>query len=449
MASSASQDNQLVTPFKPVVQTSKLLALPAELLDMIFEEVCAEWPGPGLICRALLRFHDQYHRKRFRRVKIVGSNQLASYCRSLRMRSSVGAMCKSFKLVHDERCDAPYVSLDYSDVSLLFASLPNVRNLEIVDDLVEGFLKLANSSEVTFMPRLAEISLNARLPGVRDPYHPSMLSGLAKFRRLEGMYLLLDVEDVSETLDEVKPEHDYTLNVQVLALVLEQVPPGAADILARCKLLREPAVVGPVQSITDARIIGAATLVGTLETVGLHAFTDDKVSWKVPKHLKKLTNLTTLVLGHGCTCRDVGSFDTLRRLPLERLYVRAGTVVSTAYLYTLLRGKGKIRSLKLVQLDNVVADLGNVMRLKWPNDRRELDKWLHGGWVLPKWTKTFSREGVEALMEASEVSGVQLTGSAVEAPRIEDLIKEKKGWVKLKKRLRRKKKGHRRKVSSW
>ncbi|GAA6057141.1 hypothetical protein JCM3770_004843 [Rhodotorula araucariae] len=433
----------MASPNVPVHQTSKLLGLPVELLDIIFRDVCATRCGPGLICRALLRFHDEHARKRFRRVQVVGSDQLASYCRSFELRTHISAMCKSFKVVRYYR---PERWPEQSEVSRLVSAMPNLRVLKLVDGLVAAFLGFAASSTAPFMPHLREVSLDADYPDEPDPYRPSFLAGLANFPSLRTLNLYFRGAEGGEAHDEGDPVDEYTLSVTDLRLVNPMIGPGSAALVARCTSLRKLDVDDYGEGLASARIVNAAAGLGTVTSLVLCHPWSEISAWKMPKQLKKLTTLKELVLPRGCVCRDLGSFETLRRLGrLERLEFGVGTVVSAAHLLTLLRGKGKSRSLRHVQLDNVAANLGDVMRLKWPRDRQALDTWLHGGWTLPKWTKTFSREGVEALVDAAEVAGVRLCGSAVEAPRIEDVIKEKKEWVKLKKRLRREKKGHKRK----
>ncbi|BGP39009.1 hypothetical protein JCM10450v2_002966 [Rhodotorula kratochvilovae] len=429
MASSASQDNHLVTPFKPVVQTSKLLALPAELLDIIFKDVYAQRTPPGPICRALLRFGDdsEYHREGFRRVRVIGTHGLSSYCKSLEIRSSIGAKCESFTVFRSSvhRVD----DLPASQVSLLLSSLHNLNRLVLRgEQLVKEFLDRAATNQGNFMPHLGELDLEVAFADGVHPYHPSYLKGLATFINLRKLSLSLTVDDLPGSLD----KDDYALvHLQSLTFTATTAIFGAADLVKRCPGLSELHIADGPEMNKVSPILAAAANLKTVTHLSLEGAS--KTSWKLPKELKSFTTLKTLVVGRGCTCRDKPSFALLRRVPFTALEFGAGSIVSASHLLGFITGDEQHPTLVELELNNVEARSQDVQSLDWREERGMLYDWLEGGYRLPMWAKTFSRKGLEALVGAAERERIELSGDAVEAPEIEDQIHDDKekveGWM--------------------
>ncbi|GAA5927725.1 hypothetical protein JCM3775_006064 [Rhodotorula graminis] len=427
MASDASTSTQLVQSVQPSMQPSKLLTLPVELLDFIFKDLYATAPPRGPICRRLLAYHDQHHRSRFRRVKVVGSAMLSSYCRSLKMRSSIGAMCESFKVVHTQ-AKSLAAPVDAALVALLLASLSNVRYLELSgNQLVTAFLARASSSEPSFMPRLVFVSLADTGGQHVDPYDPTLLCGLGRFAQLKKAQLDLVVGDGD--LGEIQQQVLYSCAaLRELTLIDCKSSLGAVDFIQRCDQLETLHLSDSTKSLVEAPFLNAVGRLGTLKNLELSSTTGH--SWKLPKALKNLSSLDNLILGAGCACRDKPSFGTLRDVPISRLVFQPGSIVSASHLLELVGGDTKHQNLQSIVLDQVSADLGEVQDLEWREQQRELYDWLVGGWTLPKWNKTFSREGLEAVISAGTANGVDVSGEAVDALDLEWEIKAKKDEVK-------------------
>lgn len=65
-------------------------------------EVYDHEPIPVPLCRKLLSLHDHLLRKRHATVKIEYSS-ISSFCLSLALRTTIGEMCESFKVVNPGR----------------------------------------------------------------------------------------------------------------------------------------------------------------------------------------------------------------------------------------------------------------------------------------------------------------------------------------------------------
>lgn len=432
---------QLVKPSRRSLQHSKLLRLPVELLDFIFKDVYATAPPRAPICRALLAYHDEHNRSRFRRVKVVGSVMLSSYCQSLQIRSSIGAMCESLKVVHS-RVHSLALAVDPGLVTLLLASLSNVRYLELGGhQLVEAFLQHAAASDSSFMPHLSHLVLLADSAGQNpDPYDPTLLCGLGNFVRLKELYLHLVVQE--DNLVEIEEDVQYSCAaLRKLTLIDCKSSPGAVDFIQRCTQLQILIISDSIKELVEAPFLNAVGHLGTLKTLQLSASVTGH-SWKLPKAVKNLSSLDNLVLGDGCTCRDKPSFEILRRLAVKHLEFRLGSVVSASHLLQLVGGDDKHQYLASIVLDQVYASLGDIDELdSWREQQDELDDWLQGGWTLPKWNKTFSQEGLRAVIAAASRNGVVVSGEAVDALGLEWQIKAKKeeikGWQKREARRER------------
>ncbi|GAA5841224.1 hypothetical protein JCM9279_000583 [Rhodotorula babjevae] len=432
--------HQLVESPQPPMPPSKLIKLPTELLDLIFKDVYATRPPYTPICRALLPYHDKLHRPRFRRVKVVGSVMLASYCGSLKIRSSIGALCESFKVVHTQ-AKSLAIPVDPPLIDLLLSSLPSVGYLELSSHhLVDTFLERAATSGPSFMPHLAHLVLSADSGGQHpDPYDPSLLLGLGALTRLKKLYLHLVVDEGE--LVEVQQDVQYSCAaLRELTLVDCKSSPGAVDFIQRCTQLETLNLLDDLKALVEAPFLDGLGQLGTVTTLKLSS-TVTGHSWKLPKALKNLSSLDNLILGEGCACRDKPSFEILRHIPIKHVAFKLGSVVSAPHLLELVGGDNKHEHLNLLVLNQVWADLGEVQDLSWREQRRELDDWLSGGWTLPKWNKTFSREGLEAIIAAGARSGVVVSGEAVDALDLEWEIKDKKeevkGWQKREARRER------------
>ncbi|BGP39008.1 hypothetical protein JCM10450v2_002965 [Rhodotorula kratochvilovae] len=412
MASSALQGHQLVAPPKPAVQTSKLLALPAELLDMIFQDFYTHCDPPAPICRALLPYYDQ---PRFRRVRVPRLASLATFCRYLSRRPCMGTACTMFEVTC--RWNRPDLELPPGVVSLLLASLPHLRSIKLNgDQLVEAFLARATRA-TPFMPCLVDIALGARMNGYDDPYDSLYLGGLANFSELKSLSLDLLASSKLRCTEANTSVDETPLPVEDLSISLAKSSPGAARLVKRCTRLKSLSISDAFVYSAPAPLLAAASTLTLLERLVLKPLPGTVLS-KVPREVAALRTLTKLVLGRGTFCTDEQFVNVLCSLPLERVEFAAGSVFTAETVEDLVCDHP---TLELLVLDTVHAWMDDPPHSP-DNSEVELRGWLRCGYQLPDWSLEFEREDLDDLAELAAEEDVELVGTAVDAARVEDLI---------------------------
>lgn len=136
----------------------------------------------------------------------------------------------------------------------------------------------------------------------------------------------------------------------------------------------------------------------------------------------RFTALPTLEL--DCPVDLSGSvlIDALRLTRLSRFTFNLCTsdTVQAAHLTPLVSGPTKLPFLQRLDLDFSYAEEGMAAEeaLRLPKNWR-----FYETWTVPEWPEQFSREDLEALVKAAEVT---VDGNAVDALEIEDTYKEEK-----------------------
>ncbi|KAL7338719.1 hypothetical protein BJY59DRAFT_336749 [Rhodotorula toruloides] len=140
-------------------QSSPLLRLPVELLYAIFTDVYASRLLKGRLCRALLHLQDDLSKRKYRRVKLVGSQKLLQYAQTIETRYMLGRACESMTITSDEQ--RPHDKLTDVDLEAFFANLPNLRRF-VCDStqLCVAFTSLLKSPGRTPFPQLEELDLS-------------------------------------------------------------------------------------------------------------------------------------------------------------------------------------------------------------------------------------------------------------------------------------------------
>jgi len=130
-----------------------------------------------------------------------------------------------------------------------------------------------------------------------------------------------------------------------------------------------------------------------------------------PKYLQSLSrykNINHLTLDHGSSSILPAFYDCLRRLPLEYLEFGSDTEVSSSNLLTLLESPSSVKTLQRLVLGNIVASRGSYIHASDDHD-----------WELPDWTDDFDLDGTDLVIQAAESAGVKVTGTTIDAYKIE------------------------------
>lgn len=333
-------------------------------------------------------------------------------------RSAVGVACKSLKVTSNYY--QPHKKLAGEALHQFFVPLTNLRKLEIDNaQLANAFVAHLEKSTATPFPHLETLALK---PAESEPI---AVLPLRKLTSLKYMILsLMCPADVSARRDEVETTSFPKLECVSLA-IREGDLSDITRIIKSAPTLDTLSIKHYSANEAYGALLGAAAKLGTVKKLTL-AGVRSSASWKVPKQLKEFTVLTDLTLSTGCTARDAPTFKLLRRLPLQSLRFGSGTIVSDSHLLALIAGVEKLDSLQSVVLNNVYARCDDVQQWDWRRDIDALYDWLKEGYTKPHWTKTFSRAGCQALIDAAAAEGIELSGDAVEAIDIEDEISTNK-----------------------
>ncbi|GEM10709.1 hypothetical protein Rt10032_c12g4726 [Rhodotorula toruloides] len=363
---------------------------------MILKDVYAHTVPLAPPCRALLPLHDKLLQRRYAKVKVAGSDMLQRYSSTIQTRSAVGLACLSLKVSSNYRF--PHKKLSDIALSSFFVPLANLRKLDIDNaQLTSAFVEHVEKSPASPFPHLGSMTFALECP--TEPAKDQDETEMVAFPKLVFISLAIRAGDLSSIIQ-------ITASASTLRTLDAQH--FAADATYGA-LLEAAAKLGTVTKLT---LSGAASM-----------------SWKTPKQLKSFTILTDLTLGTGCTARDAPTFKFLRRLPLQSLHFGSGTVVLSDHVLSLITGIEKLNSLRTITLDNIHARCDDVQQWDWRRDIDALYHWQQEGYTKPRWTKTFSRQGCQKLIDAAESQGITLAGSSVEANDIEDEISTNKNDV--------------------
>lgn len=273
----------------PSSQTSPLLKLPAELLDLIFEDVYRHKRLSAPPCRALFAVHDKLLAPRYKQIKIRYASALTAYCAALRMGRGLGPLCTSFVMVTGTW------QFPAADADLLFHSLPNLRRLQLVDkSLIEPFFVCLDKSTTPLMPELVTLTLEGTRDEGVDPYCATQLALLARLGKLKTLAVRYHdrLSDVSRGIGGAPS----TLPSITRLILRTSKPASSARLVQACTALEQLEMIN-LATTNDgwSALLAAAPEPGTL-LAG-----EPKSTWKIPKEIKRFTPLKSLTLNSGCT----------------------------------------------------------------------------------------------------------------------------------------------------
>jgi hypothetical protein len=365
----------------PPSQTSPLLKLPAELLDLIFEDVYRHKCLSAPPCRALFAVHDKLLAPPYKQVKFRYASALTAYCAALRMGRGLGPLCTSLVMVTGAW------QFPAADADVLFHSLPNLRRLQFVDkSLIEPFFDCLDKSTTPPMPELITLSLEGTRDEGVDPYSATQIALLAKLVKLKT--LAVRYHDRLNDVSQGTRGPPSTLPSVTRLILRTSKPASSARLVRACTALEQLEMVN-LATTNDgwSALLAAAPDPGSLRALVLAG--EPKSTWKIPKEIKRFASLRSLTLNSGCTARDKPSFEHIKRLNLEELVFGRGTVVSASHLRALLTGTDKLVTLKKLSVSSVTAYCKERPpersdESEHSTDPYEMQRWLKSGSRMPK-----------------------------------------------------------------
>ncbi|BGP27244.1 hypothetical protein JCM10295v2_006208 [Rhodotorula toruloides] len=384
-----------------------MLKLPNELLELIFGDVYRHRALAVPLCRALLPLHDKLLTSRYGKVVLAGAEMVERFTDA----AVKGDGPHGVPLTEDQ--------MTTTDIDAFFAHLPNLRKLAITYyQLVGTFIDYVKRTDAP-MPHLEDLALSA--PGGAS-FVVEVLRALTALKRLK-LSLACSPTDHKTRRHSRRSSPLAALQHFQIDLQGNNVD-GVVYLLNAAPYLRVLKMENYVKSEASDALLSAASKLARVSEVGLYG--EKSWAWKAPKQLKAFKSLARLTLGTGCAARDKPTYQLFRRLPLEYLRLGRRTVVSDAHMLALVSGPDKHPSLATLELDNIYAQCDDIRgRSDWA-EYGVCEDWLRNGYRVPDWTKTFSRQGCQRLIEAAKSEGIELFGDSIEAVDIEEEIWESK-----------------------
>lgn len=315
--------------------------------------------------------------------------------------------------------------------------LPLLSN--ILDISISGSSRLASlilRPEVAAfsLPKLVHLELRSTFADLDDPFHPSYYSTLSYYTTLHHLSLSVLRNPLNIRLSSKPPPPDLELDYAIRDLELSGPLTTSQSSVKRLLKqvgyfhslkLRDECQNSIIFEFLDAVI--AVCSPPDIYTLELYAPGLDLTSSDLTRagSLCEFQHLSYLSVGGACSSAS-SFYSTLGHIALEVLAFREGAEVDLGQLTKLIKGPERMESLETIVLDTVKGKIGTRIEEEGVpyKDGVEGEYQTYPNWEFPKWTKRFSRRGLEKLWRVAERNGVQLSGSAIDALEVEDEYEE-------------------------
>jgi hypothetical protein len=453
---------------QPTLTLDRLSSLPVELLREIYELAYPRneaKPSAPLSKRHLPFFLERLYSS----ASVKSYVDFARLCRAITRNRGFGVLIKhlSVDLPFVERRrpgvggekekveqEWPFQWLNPNKVIFFFRHLSAANSIRLSGStyLVQSLL---SPVVVLDLINLTDLSLRSTFDSLEDPFHPAWYSTLPFLTKLES--LTIDVERKADTIVARHPPP------QGLSPILM---PSLFALTLRGPLTSSPSVAQLIGSFADIFDLSLSDYYAKTSLVPLvkalemperlfrlaldagHALEYDPALETV---LLDLKGLEFLELAGGCASSSPSFYDTLRKIPdLSSLDLGMDAPASTKQLIELISGPRRHPKLKALRLGVVWGNSGDTADgssnpffngevrpshsfQDWPT--LTFSPFLISPpsipshfpsfapclqWILPDWTRSFSRKGLERLIRKAKTAGVKVDGDSVEAMAIED-----------------------------
>ncbi|GAA5972702.1 hypothetical protein JCM3765_000978 [Sporobolomyces pararoseus] len=421
-----------------------LSRLPATILHRIFDIVKSL--GAPLIRPIERRYVQSQQKPLFHRVSIKSYEQLDQLCKTAEGKPNL--MRCIVHLHFDIELDQP-AGLDVDTPSeakdpLVPSSDQFIKTLfpllsELLDISISGSSRLASlvlRPEVAAfsLPKLSRLHLCSTFSDFDDPFNPSYYSTLSYYTHLRHLTLSVLRNPQSIRLSSKPTPPDLQLDHGIVSLELSG--PLTASQTSVKRLLTQIGYFDSLKlrdqchnSLIFEFVDVAADLdcSSDLENLDIYAPSLDSATLErsLVQRLGSFETLSRLPVGGACSSAP-SFYSTLAYLSLEVVVFEEGAEVDLAKLTKLIKGPEKMESLETIILQTVKGKIGTRIEEKGVPYKEGIDGeyQTYPDWEFPKWTKEFSRRGVEKLWRVAERNGVQLGGSAIDALEVEDEYEE-------------------------
>ncbi|GAA5889967.1 hypothetical protein JCM8208_001183 [Rhodotorula glutinis] len=417
--------------------TDRLTPLAPELLSMIFDEAYVDRPPTSPICRTLVPFLRQ---RLFRDIRVESFSRLDALCGLVEGVPPLGAAMRTLSInMYSDATSAQEEPQHPSDDALvrLFCALPRLERLECTGSL--RMISLLRSPSVAarpdFLPSVHALSVSGLLEERVDLFQPSNLAALHHYPLRE-----LKLYDYRMRRDPIySPEYAPRPPLEPLPHPLPPFsgitrlstsvcvgPAGTDQLLRLLPHLAHLALRGVSDLVGPSRFLEALPKPERLQSLELDGCGIGQ--WVLPDSMAGLTGLRALTIGNGADL-VAPSFDSaVRSVRLDTLHFASPDVwIPFTVLERLVSTSMKHPTLKRLVLD-LVHLVGNVgppitvdnLRSWWPFtfDARA-GRLPVEYWEEPMWPDEDDPVRLEDLEHLCRAGGVEVTGSAIDALRVQ------------------------------
>jgi len=413
----------------------RLSLLPNELLDDIFSLAHTETePLTGPLSKCLLPF---FQRSFYRDVLLNSYEQFDRLHQISRTRSDLLSLVCTLKL------EIPTLEIEDEDGDSVETKDPNFPSNDAVVGLLSQLLhlqklRIRGSSRIVLLlltPRdenkfpfcstLRVLQVRASFDSRQDPFEFLLLSTLHQYHALKALLLDFDRSEATNDLEIVDiailsnyRQLSSSISWFSLAAPLENPRYAEAFVGSVPAPIEIRLLQTEISSMAVSELLSYVQqphLVQSLKIIAPGALRPASDTFSP---LRQFTHLKSIEADISASFDDI--LLILSEAPLESINLRWLCYIAIPTLNNLVTGSAKIETLREIVLDTVDAIRGRLVPRELA--REELETWdLEDlDWVLPQWTDEFSREGFKDFLVLAKKEGIEVTGDAVEALKIEE-----------------------------
>ncbi|GAA5974808.1 hypothetical protein JCM5350_001305 [Sporobolomyces pararoseus] len=421
-----------------------LSLLPATILKYIFDIV--QLSKTPLVTPRVRRYVQIQQEPLFHQVSLKSYEQLEQLCKTAERKPN---LVKCIVHLHVDIGLEQEAGLDWKSPSetkdplvpsddqlrrTLFPLLSNTLDISISGSSRLASLVLRPEVAAFSLPKLAHLELRSTFADFDDPFNPSYYSTLSYYTNLHRLSLsvLRNPLDIRLSSKPTPPDLElgYAIRDLELSGPLTTSQSSVKRLLKQVGYFHSLKLRDECQNSIIFEFLDAVIAVCSppdIYTLELYAPSLDLNSSDLTRvgSLYEFQHLSYLSVGGACSSAS-SFYSILGHFALEVLAFREGAEVDLGQLTKLIKGPERMESLETIVLDTVKGKIGTRIEEEGVpyKDGVEGEYQTYPDWEFPRWTKGFSRRGLEKLWRVAERNGVQLRGSAMDALEVEDEYEE-------------------------
>ncbi|BGP17156.1 hypothetical protein JCM10213_006049 [Rhodosporidiobolus nylandii] len=381
--------------------TDYLTSLPAELLHDITEQVHESYMGPylGRVAKAFL---PHSRTLAFRKLKLYGSAGVLKFAALLKASPGVATYVETLESRFAQQYWQDEGKPSTKAVLALLSRLTSLKELSIPHSTRLVKAVLTDMSTTRLFPSLWRLELQDPFTGWANPFDPAHFRALSRHKEL--WHLTLNVERTMDSLGRYRPaKSSEILRSEWQWSLIIRGPltknPAAEDLLDIFPEIRSLIIhdTGPSAREHLPSFLACLPVPEVLRTLSFSCALDESTYPSLAASIQTFTRLSALEFCQNSFSPSL--LPALLALPqLDELFFQQGTSVSSQDLVGLISGPDQLGKLKKVVINQI----------RFP------DSWLGVQDEEPLWTKNFSREGMDEVLDAAQARHVKVVGAAAD-----------------------------------